>query len=171
MERLHIRQMTVFSFLREGGREAPIPCGVLETLKTAAEICRKEGVELLIENSAGCWGDTGVNAAKLAEAVGVQLTWDPGNAAAGDEAFPSGYRSAKPYIRHVHFKNWSPERNWVDLQEGVVDMKGQVSALKADEYDGYFCVEPHQWDNRAEASRKNTRQLLELLELNACIRL
>ena len=47
-------------------------------------------------------------------------------------------------------------------------LEGQVSALKADEYDGYFCVEPHQWDNRAEASRKNTRQLLEL---NACIRL
>ena len=165
MDRLDIRQMTVFSFRREGDRQAPIPDRVIETLGTAVQLCREQGVNLLIENSAGCWGDTGANAAKLAEAAGAQLTWDPGNAAAaGDEAFPSGYRSAKPFIRHVHFKNRLPDGKWSHISTGVVDMRGQVSSLKTDGYDGYFCVEPHQWDNRKEASRKNIGQLLQLLE-------
>ena len=164
MERLGVCRMTVFSFRRAGGRRIRIPNNVFDFLGRAVELCRKQGVDLLIENSAGCWGDTGANAAELAETTGARVTWDPGNAAAaGEEAFPAGYAAVKPYIRHAHFKNWLPEKKWVDLLDGSVDMKGQVSALQADGFDGYYCVEPHQWDNRAKASRKNLRQLNALL--------
>ncbi len=74
------------------------------------------------------------------------------------------YRSAKPHIRHVHFKNRRRDGNWSDITDGIVDMRGQVAALRADRYDGYFCVEPHQWENRAEASRRNIGQLRVLLD-------
>ena len=165
LDRLKVRQMTIFSFKREGGREVPIPDKALDWLFRAAGRCRQEGVRLLVENSAGCWADTGANAAAVADASGCRITWDPGNAAAaGDHAFPDGYQAVSPFIEHVHFKNWLPEEKWVDIDAGIVDMRGQVAALQSDGYNGFYCVEPHQWDRRAEASRENALILQDLLE-------
>ena len=42
-------------------------------------------------------------------------------------------------------------------------MAGQVAALKADGYKGYFCLEPHQWHDRHNAVRLNIEQLMTLL--------
>ena len=120
---------------------------------------------MLIENSASCWGGSGERLAYLADAVGVGVTWDPANAAAaGEEAFPSGYHHVRAHITYVHCKNWLPGRGNVSIQEGMVNMSAQVAALKADGYTGYYCVEPHQWQDRANATRLNTRQLLQILE-------
>ena len=66
-------------------------------------------------------------------------------------------------IAQVHFKNWTADAGWVALADGVVDMKAQVAALKADGYDGYYCLEPHQWGERREAARHNAAQLLAML--------
>ena len=170
MERLSVRRLTVFSYRHgeasiEGRLSDPIPDRVVERLAQAAELCRLEGIEMLIENSASCWANTGERLAFVANAVGVGVTWDPANAAAaGEEAFPTGYTHVRAHIAHVHCKNWQPGRGNVSIKEGMVDMAAQVAALKADGYAGYYCVEPHQWHDRANATRLNTRQLLELLE-------
>ena len=164
MDRLGVRRLAEFSFKREGGRDAPIPPLAVERLQQAAEICRREGIEMLIENSAGSWGDTGANLAYLAQSVGVRVTWDPGNAAAsGEVAYPEGYQAIRDHIAHVHFKNWTANEGNVAINDGVVDFAGQVSALQADGYDGYYCIEPHQWHDRANATRLNTKQLLDLM--------
>ena len=164
MDRLGVRRMTMFTY-RRTGRETPIPPGVTDRIRRAAEGCRAAGFDLLLENSASCWGDTGEHVAALARAAGAYVTWDPGNAqAAGDRPFPDGYAAVRHMVAHVHCKNWRPEAGWVDINAGLVDMAGQVAALKADGYTGYFCVEPHQWQRRAEAVADNTTQLLQLLE-------
>jgi sugar phosphate isomerase/epimerase len=165
MERLGVLRLTTFSYLRGQARLSdPVPDLVVERLAQAAELCRREGIEMLIENSASCWGSSGERLAYLADTVGVGVTWDPANAAAaGEEAFPTGYNHVRPHITHVHCKNWQPGRGNVSIQEGMVDMAAQVAALQADGYAGYYCVEPHQWHDRANATRLNTRQLLQIL--------
>ena len=165
MDRLGVRRISVFSFARQGDPESTLPTQVLEQLQRANELCQQNGVELAIENSAGRWADTGVNLVQIASAVGARVTWDPGNAAAaGERAFPDGYEHVRELLDYVHCKNWDAEKGNVALEAGVVDWAGQIGALKADGYTGYFCVEPHQWNDRANATRLNTGQLLELLE-------
>jgi len=164
MDWLGVRRMTMFTYQRTE-REAPIPHAVFDRIERAAARCRAAGVDLLLENSASCWGDTGEHVAAIARAAGTYITWDPGNAqAAGDRPFPDGYAAVRHLVVHVHCKNWRPEAGWVDIDAGLVDMAGQVAALKADGYTGYYCVEPHQWQRRAEAVADNTAQLLRLLE-------
>ncbi|UCH24715.1 MAG: sugar phosphate isomerase/epimerase [Trueperaceae bacterium] len=164
MEQLGITQMTVFSFERRGGREAPIPEGVLEQLGRAKRRCRREGVALLIENNPAGWADTGANLAYLADKLGLQVVWDPANAAAsGERAYPEGYEKVREHIHHVHFKNWVPQTGNVDLISGVVDMQAQIAALKADGYEGYYCLEPHRWHEREAATRRNAEQLHRML--------
>lgn len=164
MDRLGIRRLAEFSFKRDEERDAPIPALVIERLQQAADLCRREGVEMIIENSADSWGDTGPNLAYLAQTLDLRVTWDPGNAAAaGELAYPDGYQAVRDHIAHVHFKNWTAQDGNVAIQAGIVDMAGQVSALQADGYAGYYCIEPHQWHDRANATRLNAGQLLELL--------
>jgi L-ribulose-5-phosphate 3-epimerase len=165
MDQLGVRRLTVFSFQREGDRSTPIPASVLDYLGRAAAVCQREGVLMLIENSASTWGDTGANLASLAQMLAVPVTWDPGNAAAaGEIAYPNGYHAVRDHIAHVHFKNWLPGVGNVAITAGIVDMVGQVAALQADGYSGYYCIEPHQWHDRINATRQNTQQLLGLLQ-------
>jgi sugar phosphate isomerase/epimerase len=164
MDQLGITQMTVFSFERQGGREAPIPEGVLEQLQRAKRLCRREGVTMLIENNSAGWADTGANLAHLADRLGLQVVWDPANAAASEErAYPEGYERVREHIHHVHLKNWAPQTGNVDLMSGVVDIQAQIEALKADGFEGYYCLEPHQWHEREAATRRNAEQLHRML--------
>jgi len=163
LDRLGVRRMTVFSYQR-ANRGTPIPARMFDLLQRAASFCRKEGVELLIENSPHCWADTGEHLAQVARAMGVRVTWDPANAAAsGGEAYPAGYKAIQDLVAHVHLKNWQPTDGWVYLNDGVVDVAGQVKALEADEYRGYYCIESHR-STDPTATETNTRQLLALLE-------
>jgi sugar phosphate isomerase/epimerase len=165
MDRLGVRRMTVFSYLRSS-RAAPIPTRVLELLARAAARCRAEGVELLLENSPQCWADTGLHLAQVAAAVGLPVTWDPANAAAaGEAAYPTGYEAVRGRVAHLHLKNWHRERGHVYLNDGVVDLPGQLRALQADGYAGYYCIESHRWSDPG-ATETNLRQLLALLPEN-----
>jgi L-ribulose-5-phosphate 3-epimerase len=162
MDRLGVRTMTLFSY-RRTARETPVPPRVVALLQRAAEACYREGVQLLLENSPGCWGDTGAHLAQIAAAIGVDVTWDPANAAAsGELAYPDGYQLVKDRVSHVHLKNWHPEAGHVYLHQGVVDLVGQLEALEADGYAGYYCIESHRWDD-ALATQVNTQQLLAWL--------
>jgi L-ribulose-5-phosphate 3-epimerase len=163
MDRLGVRRMTAFSYQRIEG-EAAIPSQVFDLLGRAVALCRREGVELLLENSRQCWADTGEHLAEVARVVGVRVTWDPANAAAsGGEAYPAGYEAVRDLVAHVHLKNWQPTHGWVYLSDGVADIAGQVKALEADGYQGYYCIESHRWTDPA-ATETNTWQLLALLE-------
>lgn len=173
MERLGVQRLAVFSFARGNpvtdmnatGTERPISPKALEQLQRAKDLCQREGIELAIENSAGCWADSGENLACIAQAIQVNVTWDPANAAAsGERAFPDGYAHVRDLVDYVHCKNWGVDGGNVAINDGAVDWAGQIAALKADSYTGYFCIEPHQWHDRANATRLNTAQLLALLE-------
>ena len=163
MERLGITRMTLFTF-RRNSRDEAIPAAVYDHLGRAVELCAREGIEVVLENASSIYSDTGANLAAIARALGVKVVWDPANAAAsGELAFPDGYSHVRQRLAHVHFKNWTAENGWEAINDGVADLAGQVAALKADGYAGYYCLEPHQKDRRS-AARKNHAQLLALLQ-------
>lgn len=165
MARLSIDAITIFTHSRGGRAMRTPPQEAIDALGRAADLCRAAGVELRLENSDASWGNTGANLATMANAVGARVTWDPANSeASGQPAFPDGYRCVADIIAHVHCKNWLPSEGNVDIMSGQADIAGQVAALKADGYPGYYTVEPHQWHDRANATRRNTAQLLELLQ-------
>lgn len=163
LDRLGVRRMTVFTFLRSHA-SASIPQHAIDLLSRGAEKCRQAGVEMLIENVPSCWGDTGEHLGQIAKAVGVGVTWDPGNSErVGQVAFPDGYAAVRSSIRHLHLKNWTAQSGYTAILDGQANLTGQVAALLLDGYGGFFCIEPHQWANGAEAVRRNHMQLLALL--------
>ena len=165
MRKLGMKRMTLFTFNRPPNRDAPIPDEIYQHLGRAIDMCKREGIEVVLENAASIWGNTGANLALIAGNLGVGVVWDPGNAcASGEISYPDGYECVRDLIAHVHFKNWTDEKGNVAIMDGKVDMAGQVAALKADGYSGSYCIEPHQWQDRHHAVQKNTAQLLELLQ-------
>lgn len=56
MERLDVRQLTVFTYLRTAS-DTLIPPLAVDLLGYAAELCRREGVRMLLENTRLCWAD------------------------------------------------------------------------------------------------------------------
>ncbi len=164
MERLGIRRMTLFTF-RRSGPDDPIPAEIYDHLGRAIELCAREGIEVLLENAASIYSNTGANLATIARTLGLSVVWDPANgAASGEQSWRDGYEAVRQRLAHVHFKNWRPEAGFVAIDAGLVDLAGQVAALKADDYPGYYCLEPHQWNDRKNAVRQNCAQLLALLE-------
>ena len=163
MQRLGINRMTLFTF-RRAGPDEPIPAEIYDHLGRAIALCQREGIEVALENAASIYSNTGANLAEIARTLGVRVVWDPANgAASGDRSWREGYEALRDRLAHVHFKNWTPE-GWAAINEGRVDLAAQVSALKADGYAGYYCLEPHQWQDRRNATRLNRDQLLALLE-------
>lgn len=168
MHKLGITRMTLFTFKRGSDPDAPMPEQIYDTLGRAVELCRGEGIEALLENAASIWSNTGANLAHIARELGLRVVWDPANAAAsGELAYPAGYAQVRDRIAHAHFKNWTAAHGFVAINDGIADLAGQVAALKADGYDGLYCLEPHQWQSRHQAVRTNRAQLLRLLEREA----
>ena len=162
MQRLGIDRMTLFTF-RRASRDEPIPAEIYDHLGRAVEVCKRAGIEVVLENASSIYSDTGANLATIARTLGVKVVWDPANAAAsGEVPFPDGYAHVRQRLAHVHFKNWTAENGWEAINDGVADLAGQVAALKADAYPGYYCLEPHQ-KNRRAAATINHEQLLALL--------
>lgn len=164
MGRLGVRRITLFTFPREGETPLP-PQAVLDFLGEAYGRCKREGFEVVVENNAGHWADTGAHMAAIARALDIKLTWDPANAAAsGEQAVPDGYGAVRDYTVHAHLKNWTPEKkNIVPLSDGIVDIAEQVRLLKADGYPGYYCLEPHQWKEGPAAVRRDAGTLMRYL--------
>ncbi|MEW6753780.1 MAG: TIM barrel protein [Candidatus Latescibacterota bacterium] len=168
--------VSCFAFQRQGSGRAPSQ--VVETLARMAEIAHTNDCRLVLENEAGCWAGTGLEAAEIAARVGpvpVRLAWDPANAArAGSlHPFPDEYEQIRDLVEHVHLKNYDARSGeWSLLERGVVDWSGQLAALERDGYAGYGVIETHlatlpRWledgDPEMTPLEVNTRRNLEFL--------
>ncbi len=143
---------------------------VIAIFEKAARAAEKEGFILALENESGCYADTGENVAYIIQKVANQalgINWDPANAFfAGECPYPEGYRNIKDYIFHLHIKDVQRVQRkgirCVAVGEGEVNWKAQISALKTDKYQGYFCLETH-FDPRIESTKKCLMNLRRLL--------
>jgi sugar phosphate isomerase/epimerase len=125
---------------------------VIDSLAEAASKAASAGVTLLVENGQGSWADTGAASCAILDAVhspALRMTWDPANVTYGgfaEDPVGEGYPRVRPYVRNVHVKDAvcaAGKGKWVALGEGRVDWKAQITALRADGYDGFLTAEPH----------------------------
>lgn len=128
-------------------------------LSQAVTAAAADEVDLVLENELACNTATAAEAAATLAAVpGLQMVWDPANAAmAGDDPFPAGYRRLPVNrIGHVHCKNCQPQADqklvWSPVSQGVVDWAAQLRALHADGYRGMVSLETH-WRGAAGAGK------------------
>lgn len=182
----------IFSFRREPmqglGNPSPIyPDGggvsdsiierIAEGLDLACDLALEEGVRLLVENVRSCWGNTGVNTAKIVAAVGrpeLGIIWDVANDwVSCGQAYREGYLATRPYAACVHFKDAKlvdPSIGltaWMPIGQGAVDVDGQVADLLRDAFAGPVLLETH-WRGegltKEESSRRSFAGLAAAIE-------
>ena len=164
-------KVVCFAFLRGDRSEAAVPAEVIDRLGEMADAASAADITLLLENEAVCWGDTGRRTADIIRQVGrdnLRLNWDPANSfsAGADQPFPDEYNGLKDLVAHVHVKDIAdddPDRHRaVTIGEGVIDWRGQLRALFADGYKGFFTVETHHRP-LVQASRRCVEALRQMV--------
>jgi sugar phosphate isomerase/epimerase len=153
LQRLGTRFIRVMSYPNDGLEERAWRVEAIRRMKQLARIAADGGVILLHENCSGWGGISPENQRILLEEVAspaLQIVFDTGNPVA--EGHPPEetwdfYRTAKPYIRHIHIKDCRR------LADGAVEytMPGEGASLVreilaealAGGYDGAFSIEPH----------------------------
>jgi L-ribulose-5-phosphate 3-epimerase len=139
-----------FTFWRVAEPEKLYP-RISEELTKAAEVAKKEGVRLVIENEESCNGATGHEMTAILKetpAHSVGFNWDAGNGYThGEVSYPEGYNALdKSRIWHLHLKGMqcAPGLNQCRetfADQGVVDLVGQLRALLRDHYEGTMSLE------------------------------
>ena len=141
--------VVVFGFDRAGAPPGQPPDEVLTCMQKAAERARTAGLQLVLENEAGFWADTGARTASLVSAVndhGLAVNWDPGNAFfAGEDPYPEGYKQVRRFVRHVHFKDARRDQDGSlhYVVDGQIDWASQIRALSEDRFGGFISIETH----------------------------
>jgi L-ribulose-5-phosphate 3-epimerase len=124
---------------------------VVRALSEMADLARKEGLTVGLENEHACNIATAEETARVLEAVdhpNLKVVWDPANAyISGENPFPDGYKRLPPHrIAHVHAKDCRLQGHspvWGPLGTQDVDWKGQIAALLEDGYRGCITLETH----------------------------
>ena len=131
--------------------QGPYRKAMNDQLQQAAEMLRKIGLVLILENEFACNTATGAESAKVLDGVpspAFMLNWDPGNAAMfGETPYPNGYDLLpKGRIGHCHCKDATKTTKgveWAAMGKGTIDWVGQYKALKRDGYHHVVSLETH----------------------------
>ena len=140
---------------------------IAEGLHRACDLAREEGVRLLVENVRSCWGNTGVNTARILAASNrpeLAVIWDVANDFVScGQSYREGYLATKPYATCVHFKDAKVVdpaiglTAWMPIGQGAVDVDGQVADLLRDGFSGPVLLETH-WRGDGLSKEESSRQ-------------
>ncbi len=138
---------------------------LVDNLHTAAELCRKHGLEPVFHPHAGTYIETAEEIAQLADAMDpaiVGLCLDTGHFCFGGADAATSIRAYASLVRHVHIKDCrtsvrdqvAAEGGDLDaavrggvfcpLGSGDIDLDEAVQALRDIDYDGWLVVEQDQ---------------------------
>lgn len=164
--RMEVKKIILFGFLREAGEQASNYFTCNEYLRSASEMAKEYGCEILIENEHGFWCDSGSHTAKMLieiDAPNLKVNWDPCNAYLCDEALSTGYERVKYLLGNMHVKDTRAGSHveCVPIGEGAIDWKGQLRALIQDEIIGHVTIETH-CHPLVEQSKKNVETIRRL---------
>ncbi len=174
------KKVRIFSYLRVRSEDAekvyPL---VRDRLAKAAETARKNGITLVLENEATCNVGTGKELGRILRDVNspnLRGNWDPGNAVVLNEIpYPDGYKEVRGLFVHMHAKDAQRDPatkrlTWVPVGDGIVDWRGQIKALRKDNYQGTLSLETHYRrpdGNKEESTRESLQGLLKVIKENA----
>lgn len=140
----------VFSFWKRGDLTPEIEQRIIDAFAEPVKLAEQNEVVLALENEHSCYIGTGVEAARVVQAVGsphLRVCWDPGNAlCAGETPYPDGYEAVRQMVVHVHVKDGVLEDGkvrFVVVGEGIIDYAGQFESLRHDGYTGWVSLETH----------------------------
>jgi sugar phosphate isomerase/epimerase len=116
-----------------------------------ADLLKDTGVTMVHENEAKIYGHSAKNCVDIAETIdspNLKLVYDPANFVWGEKItdnIESCFSLMKPYVVHVHIKDWKLGSKDIGSMPGEGD--GQIKELLAElasmNYDGCLTMEPH----------------------------
>lgn len=158
-EKLDVSTLIVFAPMRDASENDADFNRVVDLLGRTVDSASARGFSVQLENLPGSWADTSEACYKLLKAIdrsSLGYVWDTGNLfeAEGGRHFQTGYDLLKPFIKNVQLKDGSiidGKMVWQPYGAGETDIKGQVEALKADNFVGTLVLEaacnPHKNDD------------------------
>ena len=159
-------KVRIFSFWRVDDPKTVFD-RVAKELDKTAEIAKREGIRLVLENESACNVATGAESAAMLNAVkapALGLNWDPGNAYAAGELkpFPDGYAPLdKKRIWHMHLKDAQGKGEvWRPIGGGKIDYVGQFRAILKDGFSGTMSLETH-YLNAAKDKEASSRESMD----------
>lgn len=164
-----------FAFWRVADPAAIVPRAA-EELDKAGEVAHAAGMRIVIEDEPTTNVGNGREMARLMAALkapNVGINWDAGNGNfTGEVSYPTGYdQLPKNRIWHVHLKGVACAtglRNCKETfpDEGVIDLVGQLRALRRDHYTGTMSLECEfsaPGMTHAETTRRSMQGLLKVM--------
>jgi sugar phosphate isomerase/epimerase len=158
-----------FGFLKSVGLEESDFEQVVEALQRAAELAKREGITLALENEPGFWADSGKKMARILTAVNsthLMASWSPANALGAENyPFPVGYEAVKRWIVNIHVKDATKGSTLacVPVGEGKVNWEGQLRALVKEEKLSCLTIETG-CPPLVENSKKNVETVTRMLK-------
>ena len=159
-------KVRIFSFWRVDDPKTVFD-RVAKELDKTAEIAKREGIRLVLENEFACNVATGAESAAMLSAVkapALGLNWDPGNAYAAGELkpFPDGYAPLdKKRMWHMHLKDAEGKGEvWRPIGGGKIDYVGQFRAILKDGFTGTMSLETH-YLNEAKDKDASSRESMD----------
>jgi len=124
---------------------------VMERMAAKTELLKNVDVTMVHENEAHIYGHTAQNCVEIIETVDspkLRLVYDPANFVWGEKItdnIESCWPVMKPYVVHVHIKDWKLGAKDVGSipGEGHGQIKELLAELAAANYEGCLTMEPH----------------------------
>ena len=149
-EAVGTRRARVFSFYPPEGGDPQVHLeAATDRLARMAELARREGVLLLLENERGIVGDTPERCAALLGAVdspSLRFVWDPANfvQVKVERSVERGWPLLGPYVAHVQIKDALLDDGTVlPAGEGDAQVGELLERLREASYRGFLALEPH----------------------------
>ena len=139
----------IFSFfLRPGADPAEHRVEVIERMRALARVAEEADLVLLHENEKEIYGDVPARCLDVVRSVGsphLRLAWDAANLVqVGVRPYTDGYAALRPHIEYVQIKDaLAADGTVVPAGEGDGEVAETIRALRHDEFDGFFSLEPH----------------------------
>lgn len=124
---------------------------VLDRMFQKVELVQNMNIVLVLENETGIYGYSAENSVDLVKAVNshqLRLAYDPANFVWGQQISNNVeicWPLMKPYVVHVHIKDWKLGSKNVGSMpgEGDAQIKELLADLAYSDYQGFITLEPH----------------------------
>jgi len=139
----------IFSFfLRPGADPAAHRTEVIDRMRALTRVAEAADLILLHENEKEIYGDVPARCLDIVRSVGsphLRLAWDPANfVQVGVRPYAEGYASLRPHLEYIQIKDaLAADGTVVPAGAGDGEVAQTIRALRHDDFDGFFSLEPH----------------------------